>query len=221
LLVGCREVNGINRLCGYVPQKYSLFPDRTVMGNLVFGPECSELGLLGRLSRKARALRRSVREEALARLRQMGLEASDAAKYPYQLSGGMQQRVAIAQALMMKPEILLMDEAFSALDPNTRSGMQSLIHELWLETRTTIVFVTHNTHEAALLASRLIVLAQKRDEAGAPVGAEVTLNEKVPFAEDTLTRRRQRPEVAELVLRIERHSRGAFNAATVELEGSE
>src|SRR5271165_6140478 len=61
LLVGGREVNGINRLCGYVPQKYSLFPDRTVMGNLVFGPECSELGVWKRLSPKARRFRRSVR----------------------------------------------------------------------------------------------------------------------------------------------------------------
>lgn len=221
LLVGGRAVNGINRLCGYVPQKYALFPDRTVMGNLVFGPECSELGLLGRLSPKARAFRRGVKEEALARLKQMGLQACDAAKYPYQLSGGMQQRVAIAQALMMKPEILLMDEAFSALDPNTRAGMQSLIHELWLETRTTIVFVTHNTHEAAHLASRLIVLAQKRNEAGAPVGAEVMLDQKVPFAEDTLAQRRRRPEVAELVHRIERHSHGAFNTAAAEVEESE
>ncbi len=216
LLVGGREVNGINRLCGYVPQKYALFPDRTVMGNLVFGPECSELSLWKRLSPKARMFRRNVRDEALARLKQMGMQASDAAKYPYQLSGGMQQRVAIAQALMMKPEILLMDEAFSALDPNTRAGMQSLIHELWLETQTTIVFVTHNTHEAAYLASRLIVLAQKRNEAGAPVGADVMLDQRVPFAEDTLAQRRRRPEVAELVNRIERHSHGAFNAPSVD-----
>jgi NitT/TauT family transport system ATP-binding protein len=220
LLLGGQEVRGINRFCGYVPQKYSLFPDRTVMGNLVFGPECSELGLLGRWSPKARAFRSGVRDEALARLKQMGLQASDASKYPYQLSGGMQQRVAIAQALMMKPEILLMDEAFSALDPNTRVGMQSLIHELWQEARTTIVFVTHNPHEAAHLASRLIVLAQRRNEVGAPVGAEVMLDQKVPFAEDTLAQRRRRPEVAELVGRIERHSYGAFHAAVTTLDES-
>ncbi len=63
----------------------------------------------------------------------------------------MQQRVAIAQALMTKPRILLMDEAFSALDPGTRSDMQRLIRELWRETGTTILFVTHNTHEALRL----------------------------------------------------------------------
>ncbi len=203
-------VNGINRACGYVPQKYSLFPDRTVMQNLVFGPECTRLGPLKAWTPKGRAFRKEVRAEALARLKQMGLQASDAGKFPYQLSGGMQQRVAIAQSLMMKPAILLMDEAFSALDPNTRAGMQSLVHKLWLETRTTIIFVTHNTHEAAYLASRLIVLAQKRDESGAPIGAEVMLDQNVPFAEEALAARRRHPEVAELVQRIERHSRGAF-----------
>ncbi len=207
-----QPVNGINRACGYVPQKYSLFPDRTVMQNLAFGPECT-LGPFKRWTHRGRSFRGEVRTEALARLKQMGLQATDAAKYPHQLSGGMQQRVAIAQALMMKPAILLMDEAFSALDPNTRAGMQSLVHELWRETRTTIIFVTHNTHEAAYLASRLIVLAQRRNETGAPVGAEVMLDQIVPFAEETLAARRRRPEVADLVQRIERHSHGAFSAA--------
>jgi NitT/TauT family transport system ATP-binding protein len=206
-------VGGINRHCGYVPQKYSLFPDRTVMQNLVFGPECSQLNLVKRLTPKGRAFKKDVRAEALRRLKQMGLQAVDAVKYPHQLSGGMQQRVAIAQALMMKPAILLMDEAFSALDPNTRAGMQSLIHELWLETRTTIVFVTHNTHEAAYLASRLIVLAQKRNEAGMPIGAQLMLDQYVPFAEEMLAARRRRPEVAALVENIERHSCGAFCGA--------
>lgn len=206
-------VEGINRHVGYVPQKYSLFPDRTVMQNLVFGPECTRSSLLTRWTPAGRAFRREVRAEALGRLKQMGLQASDAAKYPHQLSGGMQQRVAIAQALMMKPAILLMDEAFSALDPNTRAGMQSLVHKLWLETRTTIIFVTHNTHEAAYLASRLIVLAQRRNEAGAPIGAQVMLDQCVPFAEESLAVRRRHPEVADLVQRIERHSHGAFSSA--------
>jgi ABC-type nitrate/sulfonate/bicarbonate transport system ATPase subunit len=70
----------------------------------------------------------------------------------------MQQRVAIAQALIMQPPILLMDEAFSALDPGTRRGMQQLIKELWRETGTTIVFVTHNTREAVWLGTRVIAL---------------------------------------------------------------
>jgi NitT/TauT family transport system ATP-binding protein len=72
----------------------------------------------------------------------------------------MQQRVAIAQALILKPPILLMDEAFSALDPFTRSGMQQLIKDLWREIGTTIVFVTHNTREAVCLGTRVIALAR-------------------------------------------------------------
>src|SRR5947208_4831004 len=97
--------------------------------------------------------------EALRILKQMGLHESDARKYPHQLSGGMQQRVAIAQALIMRPPVLLMDEAFSALDPGTRRGMQRLIKDLWMESSTTIVFVTHNTREAVCLGTRIVALA--------------------------------------------------------------
>ena len=106
------------------PRKYSLFPDKTVLGNIVFGPEMEEFGILGRLSPRYFRRRAEIRSEAYRLLAQMGLQESDAPKYPEQLSGGMQQRVAIAQALIMHPQILLMDEAFSALDPGTRAEMQ-------------------------------------------------------------------------------------------------
>jgi NitT/TauT family transport system ATP-binding protein len=211
LRVSGERFYGVNRKCGYVPQKYSLFPDRTVLGNLVFGPACSELSPLGRLTVEGRARRRAIQDEALGWLARIGLEAADARKYPHQLSGGMQQRVAIAQALMMKPSILLMDEAFSALDPNTRAGMQALIHDLWLQTATTIVFVTHNTHEAACLASRLFVLARGDRENNAMTGSKMVLDESISFSGDSFAHRRQRSEVLELVHRIELHSRGAFS----------
>lgn len=162
-----------DRFCGYVPQKYSLFPDKTVLGNLTFGPEVSEFGLFSGWSPKFWRRRRAMEAEAMEYLRHTGLHDSDAAKYPHQLSGGMQQRVAIAQALLMKPRILLMDEAFSALDPATRSGMQRLIKGLWRESGTTIVFVTHNTREAVCLGSRVVALGK----AGGPdAGARVVLN---------------------------------------------
>ncbi len=144
-------------------------------------------------------------------LSRIGLQTADAQKYPHQLSGGMQQRVAIAQALMMKPSILLMDEAFSALDPNTRAGMQTLIHDLWLQTGTTIVFVTHNTHEAACLASRLFVLARSKNESDGFAASKIVLDESIAFAGDSFADRRLRSEVLELVERIELHSRGAFS----------
>jgi NitT/TauT family transport system ATP-binding protein len=205
LVVSGKKIRGVNRNCGYVPQKYSLFPDRTVLSNLVFGPESAALSVLSRFSSKSRERRREIRQEAFSWLARIGLQAADANKYPHQLSGGMQQRVAIAQALMMKPSILLMDEAFSALDPNTRGGMQALIHNLWLQTATTIVFVTHNTHEAACLASRLFVLAKKNSEA-----STIVLDESVPFSRDRFADRRLRSEVLELIHRIESYSRGAF-----------
>ncbi len=82
------------------------------------------------------------------------------ASFPHQLSGGMQQRVAIAQALILRPPILLMDEAFSALDPATRTDMQRLIRGIWEQTGTTILFVTHNLAEAVYLSSRVVLLAR-------------------------------------------------------------
>jgi len=170
-----------DRRCGYVPQKYSLFPDRTVLENITFGLEVTEIGLLGGLIPSRRARRKAFRSEALSYLRRMGLRESDARKYPHQLSGGMQQRVAIAQALIMRPKILLMDEAFSALDPGTRLGMQRLIKTLWRETGTTILFVTHNPREAVTLATRVIALGRPDASDG---GAEVILDLTVPQTDD-------------------------------------
>jgi NitT/TauT family transport system ATP-binding protein len=148
-----------DQLCGYVPQKYSLFPDKTVLDNVAFGLDVSRLGACSWLRPGRRRKLREFREEAVRYLIEMGLEKADARKYPHQLSGGMQQRVAIAQALIMRPPILLMDEAFSALDPGTRRGMQRLMKTVWAQTRTTIVFVTHNTREAVCLSTRVIALA--------------------------------------------------------------
>src|SRR6202043_3680251 len=113
------------------------------------------------------------RAQAIEYLKRIGLRECDGAKYPEQLSGGMQQRVAIAQALMTRPRILLMDEAFSALDPGTRKDMQQLIRKLWCETGTTILFVTHNTHEALSLGTRIIVLAKESLDQGSRVMLDV------------------------------------------------
>ena len=135
------------------------FPDRTALGNVMFG------------------LGRGARDEAMRYLRHTGLSEADANKYPHQLSGGMQQRVAIAQALIMKPPVLLMDEAFSALDPGTRRGMQKLMRELWRESGTTVVFVTHNTREAVCLGTRIIALSKDGDGTR---GSSIALDLAVP-----------------------------------------
>ncbi len=176
ILIDGKEHKQPGRTRGYVPQKYSLFPDKTVLDNITFGAEVSEFDLLGRLTPAYYRRRKELRAQALGYIRRIGLRESDGTKYPDQLSGGMQQRVAIAQALMTGPRILLMDEAFSALDPGTRRGMQELIRKLWQTTGTTILFVTHNTHEALHLATRVIVLAKDSSEHG----SRVMLDLKVP-----------------------------------------
>jgi NitT/TauT family transport system ATP-binding protein len=173
--------NRPDRRCGYVPQKYSLFPDRRVLENITFGLEVTEIGILGGFFPDRRVRRHEFQAEALRYLRRMGLRESDATKYPHQLSGGMQQRVAIAQALIMRPKVLLMDEAFSALDPGTRLGMQRLIKDLWRETGTTILFVTHNPREAVILGTRVIALGRT---GGDDDGANVVLDLPAPDTGD-------------------------------------
>ena len=187
-----KPVRRIDARCGYVPQKYSLFPDRTVLGNVMYGPENACNGLLGRWRPTFWRFRRGLRDEATTHLGRMGLRPQDLTKYPHQLSGGMQQRVAIAQALLMRPPVLLMDEAFSALDPSTRSKLQEQLHAIWLELRPTIVFVTHNTQEALLLGTRLILLGRHAEESAQR--SNVLLDMENPSAHMPFARRAQSPE---------------------------
>jgi NitT/TauT family transport system ATP-binding protein len=166
---GAIEVDGkpvkcIDARCGYVPQKYSLFPDRTVLGNVMYGPENAKSRFLVRFRPSFFRYRSKLRAEAQAYLVRMGLRPQDMDKYPHQLSGGMQQRVAIAQALLMHPPVLLLDEAFSALDPSTRASLQEQLKAVWLESKPTVIFVTHNTSEALLLGTRLILLGRHRED---------------------------------------------------------
>jgi NitT/TauT family transport system ATP-binding protein len=107
--------------------------------------------------------------------------------------------VAIAQALVMKPKILLMDEAFSALDPGTRAGMQKLIRQVWRETQTTVLFVTHNIAEAIHLGTRIIVLSK---DGGDTVGSKVALDLQVPDLDD-LPKNQLDEEFAQIAARVE------------------
>jgi NitT/TauT family transport system ATP-binding protein len=203
VLVDGREILRPDRDRGYVPQKYSLFPDKTVIDNITFGPEVEQFNLLTRLTPRYYMRRKEFRAEALRQLRRMGLHESDASKYPDQLSGGMQQRVAIAQALVMKPKILLMDEAFSALDPGTRAGMQKLIRQVWRETKTTVLFVTHNIAEAVNLGTRVVVLSKATPDAGVEDGSTVTLDLSIPDPDEQLSKARFDEEFARVVEQIE------------------
>jgi NitT/TauT family transport system ATP-binding protein len=163
---------------GIVYQKYSLFPHLSVIENIMLGKKL-KLGLFKPKSRLCQ-----IREEAEEYLTRTGLKGHGD-KYPHELSGGMQQRVAIAQALIMKPRILLMDEPFGALDPGTRESMQIFILEIWEESDMTIFFVTHDLEEAAFLGTRIIVLSQfytdgRGDSAGrgARIVADYKLKER-------------------------------------------
>ena len=144
---------------GIVFQRYSLFPHLTVLGNIMAGIRLS-MGFF-----QARREKKKSRDEAMRYLEYVQL-AAHADKYPYELSGGMQQRVAIAQALIKRPKLLLMDEPFGALDPGTREAMQVLILDLWKEHDMTIFFVTHDLEEAVYLGTRILVLSQYYQGAG-------------------------------------------------------
>ncbi len=133
---------------GMVFQSYTLFPWLTVQGNVEFGPRLS-----GRPSEEyVQVARRYIDLVGLA-----GFEHA----YPKELSGGMQQRAAIARALANDPEILLMDEPFGALDAQTRSLMQELLLRVWEQTHKTVLFVTHDIEEAILLADRIYVMTAR------------------------------------------------------------
>jgi NitT/TauT family transport system ATP-binding protein len=190
-----KPVRRVDSRCGYVPQKYSLFPDRTVLGNVMYGPENARAGLFSRITPSYYQFRRSLKAEAQAYLVRMGLRAQDMSKFPHQLSGGMQQRVAIAQALLMHPPVLLMDEAFSALDPSTRSSLQQQLHSVWLESRPTILFVTHNTSEALMMGTRLILLGR---HAEGQTKSNLLLDTGNPAAHIPFARRAQSPEFQRL-----------------------
>jgi NitT/TauT family transport system ATP-binding protein len=157
---------------GIVFQRYSVFPHLTVLGNVLLGYEFAERPLSARLTGPSR---RAALEKSRALIEAVGL-APHCDKYPSALSGGMQQRLAIAQALAKRPRVLLLDEPFGALDPGTRAQMHALIKPLWRDLKMTIVMVTHDIREAFRLGTRLIALDRSRIDPQAPerFGAKIT-----------------------------------------------
>lgn len=149
---------------GVVFQRYSVFPHLTALGNTMLGLEFARAPLAARLFGAAR---RAARAEAEAMLDEVGLgDAKDL--YPAQMSGGMQQRLAIAQALIKRPRILLLDESFGALDPGIRADMHALITRLWREHGLTVIMVTHDIKEAFTLGTRVLTLDKRRHDPHAP-----------------------------------------------------
>ena len=138
----------LSRAYGYVFQAPALFPWRTVLANV-----CLPLEIHG-IEKDA------ARRTALQHLERVGLKGFEG-KYPWQLSGGMQQRVSIARALGFEPKLLMMDEPFGALDEITRDRLNEQLLRLWERERRTVVFVTHSIPEAVFLSSRIVVMSPR------------------------------------------------------------
>ncbi len=157
---------------GVVFQRYSVFPHLTVLQNAMLGLEFREGGAVGRLRGERR---RSAAARARALLARVGLGHVEGA-WPSALSGGMQQRLALAQALILEPRLLLLDEPFGALDPGIRLDMHALLLELWRETGMTVVMVTHDLAEAFKLGTRVLTFDKVRHDPHAPerYGATIT-----------------------------------------------
>jgi NitT/TauT family transport system ATP-binding protein len=144
---------------GVVFQRYSVFPHLTALRNVMLGAEFAQAPLLGKLFG---ARRRAVEDRARTLLAEVGLAGAED-KYPAAMSGGMQQRLALAQALMRRPKVLLLDEPFGALDPGIRADIQALMQRLWHETDLTIVMVTHDLPEAFRLGTRILAFERSRN----------------------------------------------------------
>ena len=132
----------------YVFQHYTLFPWRSVLANVSFGMQMHGVRQ-GKRKKIARQL-----------LHQVGLSEFESA-YPYELSGGMRQRTALAQALAIEPRLLLMDEPFGALDDSTRCDLQRMLINLWQQKNLTVLFVTHNIDEALVMGDRVLVFSER------------------------------------------------------------
>ncbi|MBI2633093.1 MAG: ABC transporter ATP-binding protein [Parcubacteria group bacterium] len=182
VIINGNSAVGSDRNRGIVFQKYSLFEWKTVLENVMFGLELEAFSLPARFYNPIGCWkkRKRFKEEAMEYLESVRL-AEHWNKYPYQLSGGQRQRTAIAQALIMKPSILMMDEPFGALDESTREHMQIFMLEQWEKQGTTIFFITHSTEEALFLGTRIIVLSPYwvTDDGKNSEGSKIVIDKKV------------------------------------------
>ncbi len=159
-------ITGPGSRVGLVFQQFALFPWRTVLANVTFGLETQ--GAAGKVEREA---------HAMEYLELVGL-ADFARHYPRELSGGMQQRVAIARTLVVNPSLLLMDEPFGSLDAQSRNSLQEFLVGLWRNAGLTVLFVTHNVDEAVFLGERVVALSAR------PAGVHATYDIPLDYPRD-------------------------------------
>ena len=185
---------------GIVFQETGLFPWRSVYDNIAFGLE-------------AMGVPKQEQKDRISHyINLVGLTGFEKA-LPHHLSGGMRQRVGIARALVINPDLLLMDEPFSALDAQTRTIMQEELVTLWDKTRLSTLYVTHNIQEAVMLADRVVLLSRR------PGKISRILNIAIPRAERELPQHTE--EIAEYIRIIWEHISKDARAALMEVEGNE
>jgi NitT/TauT family transport system ATP-binding protein len=162
---------------GIVFQRYSLFPHLTVLENVLLGLEMQGARIVGRLfgSKRRRAI-----EKARQLLDAIGLDNARN-KFPSQLSGGMQQRLSIAQSVVLEPQVLLLDEPFGALDPGIRADMHEIVLRLWAANRMTIFMITHDLKESFQLGTRVLVFDKPRIDPQAPEAYGATVTYDIPL----------------------------------------
>lgn len=185
---------------GIVFQETGLFPWRSVYDNIAFGLEAMGVP------------RQEQKDRISYYINLVGLTGFEKA-LPHHLSGGMRQRVGIARALVINPDLLLMDEPFSALDAQTRTIMQEELVTLWDKTRLSTLYVTHNIQEAVMLADRVVLLSRR------PGKISRILNIGIPHAERELPQHTE--EIAEYIRIIWEHISKDARAALMEVEGNE
>ncbi|WP_146547682.1 ABC transporter ATP-binding protein [Rummeliibacillus suwonensis] len=178
------EINSIDWNRGVVFQQAALYPWLTVEQNVNFG-------LKMRKKKDATTVRYF--------LDKVGLSQFSHNK-PYELSGGMKQRVAIARVLVNNPRVLLMDEPFSALDALTREQMQNLLRDIWRETKKTIIFITHDVDEALLLATRIIVMSRRPGRIAKEI--DVAFTNHITTEDNSVRFTKEFQEVRERILQI-------------------
>lgn len=201
------EIREPDRNRGIVFQRYSLYENRTVRKNVMLGLELEQFSLFDPCLRPrlCRRKRREFEEKADDYLERVGL-LQHADKYPHQLSGGMRQRAAIAQAMVMQPDVLLMDEPFGALDVGTREAMQVFVLEQWRKDHQTVIFVTHDLEEAIFIGSRVIVLSQyySEDDGSVAQGSRIVKDAHVSWPLPRPTEVKHTREFNELMNSIRR-----------------
>lgn len=185
---------------GIVFQETGLFPWRSVYDNIAFGLEAMGVP------------KKEQKDRISHYINLVGLTGFEKA-LPHHLSGGMRQRVGIARALVINPDLLLMDEPFSALDAQTRTIMQEELVTLWDKTRLSTLYVTHNIQEAVMLADRVVLLSRR------PGKISRILNIGIPRSERELPQHTE--EIAEYIRIIWEHISKDARAALMEVEGNE